>query len=378
MLGMAQSGGMIVRCPQHGDWWLIGGIRLDWRTGDNPENLVADSYDGVLLDEFARLKGDVWEDHLQPALADSGGWTLVTSTPLSKASAFYRLWATGSAEAAEDIRESTGERIEVSDRVRCVYWTTMDNTANPRLRRWALEAKGRMPAPMWKRNFLASWVAFKGQVFVELDEATHRRKWDPSRLRRVTAGMDFGWSSPAVFSIWGEDYDGGLHELESISAKHFPIDTEQGWVNRSNRVAGCWTAVAFKALEHWGRYCTWATNWSEVPIFFPHDSPGSVDQFARRGFRCESAYLDRLDRLEFFQRRIHQGSRYLTISTPAVYRSFESLVHPENATGRNAELWCKRLSDDHAFDASGYACSERIERDATVSVATGMPNWFMT
>jgi hypothetical protein len=347
MLGMAQSGGMIVRCPQHGDWWLIGGIRLDWRTGDNPENLVADAYDGVLLDEFARLKGDVWEDHLQPALA-------------------------------EDIRESTGERIEVSDRVRCVYWTTMDNTANPRLRRWALEAKGRMPAPMWKRNFLASWVAFKGQVFVELDEPTHRRKWDPSRLRRVTAGLDFGWTSPAVFSVWGEDYDGGLHELESISAKHFPIDTEAGWLNRRSRVAQCWTAVAFRALEHWGRFCTWATDWSDVPIFFPHDSPGSVDQFARRGFKCEDAYLDRLDGLEFFQRRIHQGSRYLTIATPAVWRSFESLVHPENATGRNAELWDKKKSDDHAFDASRYACSERVERDATVSVATGMPNWFMT
>lgn len=376
LLGMANRGGLIVSCPKNGDWWLVGGIRIDWRTGDNPDNLVADAYDGVLLDEFARLKPDVWEDNLQPALADSGGWAVITSTPLSKASAFYRLWATGSEEAARDIFESTGERIAVSSRVRCCYWTTMDNTANPRIRQWALEAKGRMPAPMWKRNFMASWVAFKGQILVELDEAVHRRLWDPAKLRRITAGMDFGWKNPAVFSVWGDDYDAGVHEVESHSAKQFPIDTEQGWQNRRGRIASCWTAVAFKALDHWAQHCSWANSWRDIPIFFPHDSPGSVDQFARRGFNCQPAYLDRLDGLEFFQRRIHQGHRYITIASPAIWRSFESLVHPENATGRNAELWCKAKSDDHGFDAGRYALSERIEQDATVNPSTGMPNWF--
>jgi hypothetical protein len=375
MLGMAVSGGLIVKAAKQGDWWLLGGLLVEWRSGDNPGNLVADAYDGVLLDEFARLKADVWEDHLQPALADTNAWAIITSTPLSKASAFYRLWATGDRAAAKDILESTGEKIQTSSRVRCVHWTTMDNTANPNIVRWALEAKGRMPAAMWKRNFTASWVAFKGQVFIEIDAGTHRKLLPTHQIRRITAGKDFGWTNPGSFSVWAEDYDGGMHELETLNARHFVIDTEGGWRNRRLRQAECWTAAAFKMLERWSRFCQWSQgNWRGIPIFFPHDNPGAVAQFEARGFNCQVAYLDRLDGLEFFQRHMHGGG--LTIASAVAWTSFESLVHPDGASGRDAELWDKKLSNDHAFDAGRYACSERIQDDAAVNEQIGVQNWM--
>lgn len=358
MMGLAERGGLIVHQTSH-EWWLIGGIRIDWRTGDRPDMLVADAYDGVLLDEFARTKPEVWEDHLQPALADSGGWATILSTPLSKASAFYRVWALGDPVAAAEIAESTGDEIKVLQSVKCVSWTTMDNTANPRIQRWALEAKERMPLPMWKRNFTASWVAFHGQVFQDLDERRHIERVDPYSIRRIFAGVDFGWRNPGCFSVWCEDHDGILHELESVLARHTPTDGDDAWRGRKFGNVTTWTNIAWSLLQKWSQWCQYSThNWSGVPVYLPPDNPQAVKEFEARGFNVSRAYTHRLDGLEFFKVRFHNDEA--TIHTPAVWRSFESLVHPDNAVGREAELWDKVRSDDHAFDASRYACTEQI------------------
>ena len=365
LLGMAERGGLIVSQTSH-EWWLIGGLRMDWRTGDRPDMLVADAYDGVILDEFARMKGDVWEDHLQPALADSGGWAMILSTPLSKASAFYRVWALGDPAAADDIRESTGDDIQVLDSVKCISWTTMDNTANPRIRQWALDAKLRMPGPMWRRNFQASWVAFHGQILTMLSESQHRKVLDPYEIRRIFAGMDYGWRNPGCFTVWCEDHLGNPHELESVVARHKVTDGDDAWrarrfgadVTRHGGYA-TWTNVAWNLLDKWSQWCQFAThNWSAVPVYLPADSPETKVAFEARGFNVEPAFQDRMDGLDWFKLRAHNEE--MTIATPSVYRSFESLVHPENAHGRDAELWDKKKSDDHAFDASRYACSEFI------------------
>jgi hypothetical protein len=358
MLGLVDQGGLITYQTTH-EWWLIGGIRIDWRTGDRPDMLVADAYDGVLLDEFARIKADVWEDHLQPALADTGGWAQILSTPLSKASAFYRVWALGDPLAASEIRESTGEDVRVLRNVKCISWTTMDNTMNPRIQKWAVEAKGRMPDAMWRRNFTASWVAFHGQVFTELDDRKHVARIDPYSIRRIFAGMDFGWRNPAVFSVWCEDSDGLVHELESVLAKHRPTDGDDAWRGRRFGNESTWTTTAWTLLNKWSQFCQYSThNWAGVPVYLPHDNPQAVKEFENRGFNVSAAYLDRADGLEWFKIRFHNDE--ITIATPAVWRSFESLIHPENAFGREAELWDKAKSDDHGFDAARYACSEQI------------------
>ncbi len=264
MLGLADSGGLITYQTTH-EWWLIGGIRIDWRTGDRPDMLVADAYDGVLLDEFARIKSEVWEDHLQPALADTGGWALILSTPLSKASAFYRVWALGDPLAAAEIRESTGDNVRVLPNVKCISWTTMDNSANPRIQKWAIEAKARMPDAMWRRNFAASWVAFHGQVFTELDDRKHVSRIDPYNIRRIFAGMDFGWRNPAAFSVWCEDSDGLVHELESVVAKHRPTDGDDSWRGRRFGNQSTWTATAWHLLNKWSQFCQYSThNWAGV------------------------------------------------------------------------------------------------------------------
>lgn len=49
--------------------------------GDNPDGMRGVRLDGVIIDEVAQIKPEVWIDILQPALADRQGWALFIGTP---------------------------------------------------------------------------------------------------------------------------------------------------------------------------------------------------------------------------------------------------------------------------------------------------------
>lgn len=48
---------------------------------DNPDALRGLYFDGVILDEVAQMKSEVWQEIIQPALADRQGWALFIGTP---------------------------------------------------------------------------------------------------------------------------------------------------------------------------------------------------------------------------------------------------------------------------------------------------------
>ncbi len=48
---------------------------------DNPDALRGMRFDGVVLDEVAQVKPEVWQDVLQPALSDRKGWAIFIGTP---------------------------------------------------------------------------------------------------------------------------------------------------------------------------------------------------------------------------------------------------------------------------------------------------------
>jgi len=49
--------------------------------GDNPDALRGVRLDGVVIDEVAQIKPEVWQDILQPALSDRKGWAIFIGTP---------------------------------------------------------------------------------------------------------------------------------------------------------------------------------------------------------------------------------------------------------------------------------------------------------
>lgn len=72
------------------------GGSIQVRTADNPDSLRGAGLSGVVLDEAATMKRETWDEVLQPALADKGGWAMFISTP-QHFNWFYDLFEKGEA-----------------------------------------------------------------------------------------------------------------------------------------------------------------------------------------------------------------------------------------------------------------------------------------
>lgn len=48
---------------------------------DNPDSLRGAYWDGVILDEYAQIKPELWEEIILPSITDRGGWVIFSGTP---------------------------------------------------------------------------------------------------------------------------------------------------------------------------------------------------------------------------------------------------------------------------------------------------------
>ena len=60
---------------------LPNGVTIRIYGADNPDALRGAYFDGVILDEVAQMKPEVWGEILRPALADRKGWAVFIGTP---------------------------------------------------------------------------------------------------------------------------------------------------------------------------------------------------------------------------------------------------------------------------------------------------------
>ena len=57
------------------------GAKLKLFGGDNPDALRGVRIDGVVIDEVAQIRPEIWDDIVQPALSDRKGWAIFIGTP---------------------------------------------------------------------------------------------------------------------------------------------------------------------------------------------------------------------------------------------------------------------------------------------------------
>lgn len=75
-----------VNFPNEGEVRLFG--------ADNPEQLRGQYFDGVVLDEYAQMRGFAWSEIIRPCLADRKGWAAFIGTPMGRNS-FCELYEKG-------------------------------------------------------------------------------------------------------------------------------------------------------------------------------------------------------------------------------------------------------------------------------------------
>ena len=57
------------------------GRRIYLFGADNPDALRGTYWDGAIMDEFAQIKPEIWEETILPALSDRDGWAIFSGTP---------------------------------------------------------------------------------------------------------------------------------------------------------------------------------------------------------------------------------------------------------------------------------------------------------
>jgi phage terminase large subunit len=78
---------------------LVRGSMIRLYGADNPDALRGPYLDGVVLDEFADMKPEVWYEVVRPMLADRQGWATFIGTPKGK-NEFWRLYESAKKDPA--------------------------------------------------------------------------------------------------------------------------------------------------------------------------------------------------------------------------------------------------------------------------------------
>lgn len=129
---------------------LINGATISLKGGDRPETMRGVSLKFLVLDEYADIKPDVWEQILRPALADQKGNALFIGTPMGR-NHFYELYKYG---------ELSGDSSYKS-----WHFTSYNN---PLLDKEEIDsAKQSMSSYAFRQEFMASFEARGSEMFKE-------------------------------------------------------------------------------------------------------------------------------------------------------------------------------------------------------------------
>ena len=129
---------------------LVNGATISLKGADRPETMRGVSLKFLVMDEYADMKPDVWEQILRPALADQKGQALFIGTPMGR-NHFYELYKY--AELGEDPTYQSW------------HFTSYDN---PLLDPEEINmAKKSMSSYAFRQEFMASFEARGSEMFKE-------------------------------------------------------------------------------------------------------------------------------------------------------------------------------------------------------------------
>ena len=130
---------------------LVNGATISLKGADRPETMRGVSLKFLVMDEYADMKPDVWEQILRPALADQKGHALFIGTPMER-NHFYELYK---------YAELNDEDVTY----KAWHFTSYDN---PLLDPEEINiAKKSMSSYAFRQEFMASFEAMGSEMFKE-------------------------------------------------------------------------------------------------------------------------------------------------------------------------------------------------------------------
>jgi len=165
---------------------LVNGTVIEGKSADNPDSLLGEGLDGMVIDEAARIKKEVWDEYLRPTLADKKGWALFISTPKGM-NWFHEMYARG------------------QDRLEKNYASWNFHTSdNPFISKEEIkEAKRTLPQRAFEQEWMGVFLEDIGGVFRGVCRCLSGTLMDPIGGHRYIMGCDLAKHQDfTVMTIW--------------------------------------------------------------------------------------------------------------------------------------------------------------------------------
>lgn len=318
-----------------GQVWLKSGALIEFKTGERPQALVGATLDGLWITEAARAKPDLWNDSMYTRLRgqhgrEKTGWCITDTSPRGRNWYWREFWRKGDPNDAQ--YDPAYENFT---------WTTADNDASPATVASVEAARRNLPWRYFRRDYLASWEAFEGQVYDQFERRIHVVEPDqiPREFTRCLIGEDFGFRNPGVVLVGGVTGDDDLYIVE----EHYESGRQVAGTSDS------WAACIKDAMER-RPIDTVVCDPSRpdlIDALVSEDVPAmGAENEIEDGIRRVSL---RMFYSEDHGRLVKRPRLFVSSECPNLIREIEGYHYDPNRAG---ETPVKR--DDHAVDALRY------------------------
>lgn len=299
-----------------------GGGSIQIRTADNPDALRGAGLDGVVLDEYASMKPDVWDLIIRPALADRQGWAVFISTP-AHFNHFYDLY----------------DHAEKDDSGTWAAWThpTWDN---PYIPESEIEAAQRDMLPEdFDQEFAASFTAVGGAIFREL--SANR----PLFLRPMPAELVGQFKRTGIGMDWGTTKE---HQSAVVCASR--LASGAVWVRAA------WQSDSGSANDWYDEAARCKRDYDATFARVDRSQSSALDHLDGMGYDEGKGVADVEGRIGDFKGLIQRRSIFFDLNGPGVKDYYNRLcAYHRDKDGKVIE------EQDDDVDAGCYVVSELVK-----------------
>lgn len=187
------------------------GALIELKGADKEDSLRGVGLHGVVLDEFATIKPNVFDEIIRPALGDHQGWAIFIGTPKG----FNHFW---------DVY-----KLGLKDHkdYKSFHYTSFDN---PHVPNSEIEsARDDMGEDLFAQEYMAEFTRMEGMVYKEWNRKYHLLPgWKPTPGNEVYRCMDFGATNPTVCLWIHVNNDGEVIVFDEYYQREQTIDFHSG------------------------------------------------------------------------------------------------------------------------------------------------------
>lgn len=314
---------------------LANGSTIMLKGGDKPDSLRGLKLARLVIDEYATMKSEVWDEVLQPATSDLKASVIFIGTPAGF-NHFYDLSRMElEAEKGRDWRTWSIRTLDAG---------TIPPDEIERARR-------DMDPRVFRQEYCASFESFGGQVFTDFDRASHVPEKPIVFIpgAEYALGMDFGWSAPSVVLFFNVDAQENVTTFAEYARRETPVPLiasaiRKQVVGQTPGLIACDPAGAAKS-EAMGLDAV-----SELRSIFGHDTvhyranyPGVIQ-----------------DGINVMRKWLRNGKWKISRNCPGLIQALEMYRYPDPKDNVQSELPLKDGVSDHWIDAARYFFAYRF------------------